>query len=260
MILRDAVIQAARGGGAAALALVLAALVPAGHAAGAGTGENAAELLLQANQAYEAGDFKRALARYRRLVEENGAGAAVAYNLGNTHYRLEDRGRAILWYERARRLDPRDEDIRHNLKLARSALQDEPASAWEALDLALTPRELPAVTAFLAWLLFGVAGTALWLGIAWPRVRIAVCACALLLAAAGAWWALREQHAARPWAVILDPAVEVRSGPGTQYAVGFTAPAGRRALILNRRPGWVEIGLPAQSLKGWVKDGSIEKI
>ena len=122
------------------------------------------------------------------------------------------------------------------------------------------PRELPVATVVLVWLLFGLAGAALWFEIAWPKIRLPTCLLALLLVAAGAWWLLRERHAARPWAVITRPAVEVRSGPGTQYAVGFTAPAGRRALILNRRPGWIEIGLPTQSLKGWVKQGSVEKI
>jgi len=54
--------------------------------------------------------------------------------------------------------------------------------------------------------------------------------------------------------------VEVRSGPGDQYTVRATVPEGRRALILNRRPGWVEIGIPSQSLKGWVVEKDIAKI
>ena len=54
-----------------------------------------------------------------------------------------------------------------------------------------------------------------------------------------------------------SPAVEIRSGPGDQFPVGYSAPEGQRVLLLSRRPGWVEIGVPSRSLKGWVVDTAV---
>ncbi len=218
------------------------------------------ELFKQANTAYEAGEFTQARAKYERLLGERAAGPALAYNLGNTHHRLGARGQAILWYERARRLAPRDEDIRFNLSLARSSLKDEEGLLWETLDRVLTPTELPWVVAGLIWLLFGLSGTALWWELPWTRIRGGICVLLLLLLPLGGWWLARARHQVASWAVIVSPDVEVRSGPGDQYTVGATVPEGRRALILNRRPGWVEIGIPSQSLKGWVVEKDIAKI
>lgn len=224
------------------------------------TTPTAHEQFQRANNSYEAGKFDEALAAYDRLVQTDGSSPALAYNLGNTHYRLGHTGLAILWYERARRLAPRDEEIRFNLSLAVSGLRDREGQIWETLERILTPAELPWVVTVLIWLLFGIAGTALWRDLPWAQVRMSLIALSLLLVLAGSWWLSQARHRSAQWAVITGPTVEVRSGPGDQYAVGFTAPEGQQALILNRRPGWVEIGVPSRSLKGWVVEESLTKI
>ena len=47
-----------------------------------------------------------------------------SYNLGNAHYRLGKVGYAILYYEKALKLSPNDEDVMHNLALAKLNLKD----------------------------------------------------------------------------------------------------------------------------------------
>ncbi|MEK7476659.1 MAG: hypothetical protein AAB152_13645 [Candidatus Coatesbacteria bacterium] len=216
-----------------------------------------ARLFQQAGAAYEKGRFAEALAGYERLAAGGRMSAALAYNLGNTEWRLGRRGFAIRWWELARRLDPRDSDIRYNLALARSALQDEEPSAWEALDRVLTVNELAWLVTVLVWLIAGLAGVALWRDVPWSRWRRFVLAGLPFLVVLAAWLALRAGDLARPWGVVTAPAVEIRSGPGDQFPVGYSAPEGQRILLLSRRPGWVEIGVPSRSLKGWVVDSAV---
>ena len=64
----------------------------------------------------------------------------------------------------------------------------------------------------------------------------------------------------KPWAVVTALPGEVRNGPGTDYAVGFTVPEGSKVLILNKRPEWTQIGAPIEGLKGWIPTKEIEEI
>jgi len=223
-------------------------------------GVGGADPFQTAGAAYEAGRFAEAQAGWEAWIGNHGLSAAACYNVGNAAFRLGHRGLATVWYERARRLAPRDEDIRYNLAVMRSAVQDEEASGWETADRLLTVDELAWVLAALIWVLGLGCGWALWAGWEWARWRRLVLIGLPALLAAALWLGLRTQDLTAPWAVTVQPTIEVRSGPGDQFAVGFTVPEGTRTLMLNRRPGWIELGVPAKSLKGWAPDDSVAKI
>jgi tetratricopeptide (TPR) repeat protein len=219
-----------------------------------------AEAFRRAGEAYEAGRLAEALRLYESAAATGVVSVALYYNLGNVHWRLDRRGWAALWYERARRLAPRDADVRYNLALARSGLDGGDAPAWELLDRVLTPDELAVAVAGLGWALGLGLGWALWRGLPWSRWRRPALAGLAVFALLAGWLVLRDRDLAAPWAVVVVPEAEVRSGPGDQFPVGFTARAGQRALITDRRPGWVSIGVPDKGLKGWVPENAVERI
>ncbi len=237
------------------IALLLATLALAGPRAA--PGGNAADSFAAAGKAYEAGRLPEARTRYERLLAVDEGGAAACYNLGNTWWRLNRRGQAVLWWERARRLAPRDEDIRFNLALARTAAQDDDLPVGDILDRLLTPVQLWWLVTALAWAVGAASGAGLWRGLPPARWRVALTCGLPALALLGGWLAWRTADLARSRGVVDVPQVEVRSGPGDQFPVGFTIPDGHRVLVVNRRPGWIEIGVPARSLKGWVPVESI---
>ena len=68
--------------------------------------------------AYKAKNYQQAIDAYQKLVADGYRSASVYYNLGNAYYKTNQISLAILAYERALRLNPSDEDIRFNLKLA----------------------------------------------------------------------------------------------------------------------------------------------
>ena len=83
------------------------------------------EFYQEGNRRYQEGDFEEALASYLRLAEAGFESGEVYYNIGNTYFKLGDLAQSILYYERARRLLPGDEDVQANLDLARSLTVDE---------------------------------------------------------------------------------------------------------------------------------------
>ncbi len=106
-----------------------------------------------ANRQFDAGDFSAAAAAYEEILTERGPDAAVLYNLGNSYQSEKRYGPAILAYERARLITPRDPDLLTNLALARKA-----ATAFEENGSAHPRRD--AVLGYLSrnelsWLVVG---------------------------------------------------------------------------------------------------------
>ena len=88
----------------------------------AGVVPNEADIKAQ----YDKEQYTQAIEGYRELLLASKAApsAALYYNLGNAYYRNGELGWAILSYERALRLAPRDKYVRHNLQSAASQTTD----------------------------------------------------------------------------------------------------------------------------------------
>ena len=69
----------------------------------------------KADSAYTAEQYADALALYLQAAETEGTSSDLYYNIGNTLYRQNKIGKAIIAYERALRLDPTNADARTNL-------------------------------------------------------------------------------------------------------------------------------------------------
>ena len=106
------------------IAMVAALLVMVSLARTQAT-ETPAQLFERGNAAYEAGDYGAAVEDYEKVAGAGVIAADLFYNLGNAYFKQGDLGRAVLWFERARRLAPRDADVRDNLDLTRSLLRDQ---------------------------------------------------------------------------------------------------------------------------------------
>ena len=92
------------------------------------SGQNivAASLLEQADSAYNSKDYRGALSLYNTVLEKNGTSSELQNNIGNSHFRVGNNGRAIVAYERALRLDPSNKDARDNLRFVKSRIKGLP--------------------------------------------------------------------------------------------------------------------------------------
>jgi tetratricopeptide (TPR) repeat protein len=82
-------------------------------------------MFLSAVTAYRNNDFQTAVNRFSALVESGIQNGRLYYNLGCAHLKNGDLGRAVLWFERAKRLLPNDPELIFNLKYARSLTRDQ---------------------------------------------------------------------------------------------------------------------------------------
>ena len=82
------------------------------------------EVFFRANQAYREGRFQEAIDGYSRLVQSGHGNGHLFYNMGNAYFRKGGLGKAILYYERAKVLIPREADLKFNHQYALDQTKD----------------------------------------------------------------------------------------------------------------------------------------
>lgn len=231
-----------------------------GGSAHAATGP---EYFALGNQAYEAGDFGRALSYYdsaAALVQS----PALYYNRGNAQFKLGSVGRAIADYNRAYVLDPADADIRRNLEFSRAFRPDKtlaipnPIVGFLASFLRLADLGTVRLT---SGLFFFLALLALSFGLVlrlragyWAAIGLGV-----LWLYAGTSWLSWSAEAGPGKAVVVVPELILRSGPGEEYKDIVIVHDGLEVMVRNRRGRYVLVQAPGGE-GGWAEASTIEQI
>jgi len=79
----------------------------------------------KANIYYEKKDYEEAIRGYESILDLGFKSGALYFNLANSYLKNEELGKAILNYERARRLKPRDGDILANYRYAKTLMKQQ---------------------------------------------------------------------------------------------------------------------------------------
>ena len=222
-------------------------------------------------EAYTAGDFASALQDWQD-VQATGLGSKELYsNLASAYLKNGEIAPAILWWERALRLDPSDKDIRYNLEYARNLTQDKieevpeiffeqwghamcyllPSNTWAILCIVFL-----AVTVSLAllFLLGGTPGKRRW-GFFGGIVTLLI----TLLCWDFAQWQ-RTEALRQDQAIVMRPVTSVKSSPSDSGAKDlFILHEGTRATILDNMAGFSQIEI-ADGRQGWIPSADIEVI
>src|SRR3989339_1997616 len=114
-----------------------------------------------ANKLYESGKYTESAAAYNTIIGDGNQSAEVYYNLGNSYFKEKKLGLAILSYEKALKISPRDPDIKYNLDFARSfiketAVADAASKFLSSLYNYLTLNELCVILSVVFFLLMAL--------------------------------------------------------------------------------------------------------
>jgi tetratricopeptide (TPR) repeat protein len=226
---------------------------------------DAAPASREGQKLYDRGDYQGAADWYLKAAGADPRNAGLHYDLGNALFKAGRTGPAIASYQRAFDRAPRDADIRQNLDYALRRAGEElvPAGVPPLLFIAFhifSERELAGLHWLACWLALILAGLALLR----EDIRAALlpwtaAALALWLSVGGWWLTVRGVPPPRR-GVIVPSAAELRSGPGENFSVSFTVPAGRRVHILSGSGTWLELGVLKEGVKGWLPAAAVEEI
>lgn len=208
------------------------------------------------NAAYQNKEWAKAADYYRKAAQNGLNNAQLWYNAGCAEWQNGTKALAALYFLRSARIDPRDADLRHNLKLI---LGEQPeASFQETLLSLLSLNELLILTLILNWgfflfLLFFLKTRKEFL--AWTA-GIFLLGFIIIGAATGA---AVYDRVKTPQAVILPEKVTVYSGPGRDFTDCAQLPQAGLVKVIKNQDDWCEISF-ASGQRGWIRSEELEKV
>lgn len=224
----------------------------------------------EGNVLYQQEEYSTALEKFHQIEEQGLVSPALYFNLGNTYYKLGQIGRAVLYYERALRLAPRDDDVLANLAIANQATVDKitpppefALATWLRSALYLLP--ISALGRIIAVLYLSLGGFVVLL-IVKRRSRLnsalkraSLVALTLLLITATLFLAQWQDSRNRVAAIVLAEQLPAMDAPGNGATEVFSIHEGTKVSIEQSSDGWAEIVLPDGKI-GWVSLEGVEII
>lgn len=228
------------------------------------------ELWDRANTAYLNGNYHAATEIYEEILGRGLSSMKLYYNLGNSCFKEGRLGEAILYYNRALRLAPGNDDIRYNLKLAEARTKDRIEQIPEFF-LTSWVRGVRHAMSCTAWSIFSLVALAAALGLfllyllarrlSLRKTGFYGTMIAVVLFVLTSWFALGERREMLDdtQAVVMSLSTAVKSSPDKSATDLFVLHEGTRVEITNRLEGWCEVTI-ADGKKGWLESKNIETI
>lgn len=228
------------------------------------------QLLDSANSFYTKGMYDKAIQTYEAILAKGYSSTNVYFNMGNTYYKLGNIGKAILNYERAKKISPNDPDIDFNLKLAYQQTVDkvEPIPKlflegwWDHLksmhsEKAWAVRSITYFIFFFAFLGLFIVSKRLLIKQAGFGVAMI---CLLLTLTTFAISRIRYHDSVnKTTAIVLSSSSEAKNAPADTGMKLFILHEGTNVSVVEISGEWAKVELTPEKV-GWVKRSAIEYI
>lgn len=224
----------------------------------------------RANTAYMNGDWAGATAIYDSIEQAGMASVKLYYNMGGAYFKNGQIGKAVLYYNKALRIDPTDEDTQYNLRVANGYVKDQIevvpeffVSRWVRSVRTAVNSNTWAVLSLVAGLLMLVALMIylLPLGLGYRKAGFAVAVVMGAFTLLSANFASEQRRNAlhSSEAIVMIGAAPVKSSPDRTSKDIFVIHEGTQVTVLDRLGDWCQVSI-ADGNKGWMPASSIELI
>ncbi len=225
------------------------------------------EKMQQANTSYQEKDYKKAIEIYQSIVDEGLESTSLYYNLGCAYFQENNLASSILYFERAARLDPSNDDIQHNLRGVNSRIEDNIQAVpdlflkhWFFAFTKVFSLKIWAVISILAFiiLLFFIIIYLLSREMRWKKAGFYLAIFfffVMLLSITSAHSQYNKRHCSS-YAVVFEPTLTTKSSPNENSKNLFIIHEGSKVKIVDDIGDWYEIKI-ANGSKGWVEKDKI---
>ncbi len=233
-------------------------------------GQNFGTEILKAEQYYAEAKYDSARLTYQKVLAKGYHSAELYYNLGNVFYKQNEIPSAILYYEKALKLDPSNDNVLFNLKLANTRIQDK----IEALPLLFFIRwyiglynmysvdnwakiSLVLFSIFALFILFYFLGKRILIrktGFYFGLIFLFLSAASMFLT-----YKKHTSQIEQAQAIVFSPSVTVKSSPNPNGVDLFVIHEGTKIHIIDKVGLWCEIKIANGSI-GWIEISTIQLI
>lgn len=228
------------------------------------------EQMAKANELAASGKYEDAIKIYENLLMEGQESCVLYFNLGNAYYQQGNLSEAILQYERAKRISPKDSDILQNLKIANQDVKFPVNNLptlfyvrwWENIVNTFSPTIwailclLTLWASFFAFCIFvyrhepQLKKRSFYSGISLGLLTILF----LLFA-----YSRYEYRYNQPHAIVTLEEVNLQTAPSDDSEVSTSLTEGVKVSVQDQLDEWVKVSL-SDGREGWIALKSIEMI
>ncbi len=227
-------------------------------------------LFSKANDEYNNEMYTNAIEDYLLIVDAGYESDVLYFNLGNAYFKIGDIPSAILFYEKAKKLNPNDDDINFNLNVANTKIVDkiEPvpelffwqwwrsiynlfdANTWAKISVAGFILFFVLLAFYLLSKLLVIRKTAFYTG-----VIILLLAIFTFIVANQKYNISKNQNEA----IVFAPTITVKSSPNQNSVDLFVIHEGSKVSIIEKVGIWCEIKIANGSV-GWLPAEALKNI
>jgi tetratricopeptide (TPR) repeat protein len=223
-------------------------------------------LFKQGNDLYSKGNYSAALGHYRKIEDEGYRSAELYFNIGNCYFKLDSLAQSIVYYERAKLLNPTDEDILFNLDAANQKTVDRIDKMpvlfiidwWQKLGASFSLQGWSFLVIICIW--GALTSFAFYMLSRYRMKKIIFFTTASILLIVGLFMYViaNSQNAhlnKEKEGIILTPSITIKSAPASGKDL-FVLHEGTKVRILDHTDGWVKIRLGNGNV-GWLPENGI---
>jgi len=219
-------------------------------------------LFEQGKTLFKAEKYVEAINSWMKILDNKQHSAALYYNLGNAHYKLNNVGPSIYYYEKALQLAPNDSDIKNNLAFAQNAMVDDIEPLPKTIFFQWY-QSLSGVLTFDGWaigvVVFSMSFVLLFLlyyfSYSEGKKRMffvsSLFAILFLLVTLSMAISTHTDSARNKPAIIFSESIAVKSAPSLGSENSFELHEGTKVQIIARDGDWVRIEI-ANGKDGWI--------
>ncbi len=228
----------------------------------------------EADVAYRNENFAESIKLYEAQVAKgkltNRESAQLYYNLGNAYFRDSQIAKSIVNYERALLLNPGDSDIRHNLRFAKTRIEDKidsadnffinkwissiqnlyNANSWTIIGIGFFLLLIIAIGVYMVSSLISLRKISFYSGL----VLLALVIIANV-------FAFKQKHKItnRSTGIVMSASVSIYTSPDAHSQELFRLHEGAKVNVKREEGRWIEIVIANGSV-GWLQKKNVEII
>lgn len=232
--------------------------------------DEAAALFARGNNLYAKGQYQHALTAYKEVVRKGYQSPEIFFNLGNANFKTGDLPSALLYYEKAHKLSPDDQDIITNIKFVNTRITDKIEEVpeffitewWNSVILHFTLNTLAVWS--LVFVFLGAALLIVYFFAHALRIKKPSFYAALVFFILGLFTVFLANRQSSYFennkqAIVFSSTVTVKSEPSEQSKSLFVIHDGTKVNFLDRNNGWIKVKL-GNGNEGWMKVSDVKEI
>ena len=221
----------------------------------------------QGNSAYNKAEYQKAISLYEQTLKMGQFSAEVYYNLGNAYYKLNNIAESIYYFEKAKQLDPNDEDIIINSNFAKNMTIDAIEKLPES-QIVTFQKKIYGIfnfsywsylTVILFWIFSGLFLVYVFIKSASLKQTFFFIAFGILIFFMISFlitYSIEEKEKNTNFAILFSNQKDIWSEPNQQAELLFSLHEGTKVEVLDILENWKKIRI-ANGSEGWIENASL---